>query len=261
VAGGWPGPVRRFTIRAPVSGKQTPLKALILFDIDGTLLNAGGVGRAASRVATEAVFGTAGRIDTVPFGGRTDWAILADALREEGYTRADVGERLPAYSAAIATAMQAMIGAYDVRALPGAQALVARLAAQSDVVLGLVTGNAASTAPIKLRVAGFDPTLFTVGAFGDESPDRAEITRRAWERAGQALGAPVPQECTVVVGDTPADVRAARAIGAVAVAVLTGFATESAVRASEPDVVLATLEAWESSPASPCMEARGAADR
>ena len=126
-------------------------------------------------------------------------------------------ELLPAYNQAAAQHMTRIIVDYPVEQCPGAHALVTELHRRGHPLQGLVTGNTASIAPIKLRAGGFDPDWFVVGAYGSESPDRNDLPPLAVDRAEKLTGRKIAPEQVIVIGDTPADIACARALGAVAV--------------------------------------------
>src|SRR5690606_15741179 len=128
---------------------------LILFDIDGTLLITHGAGRESTRLAMEEVFGTCGALGVHQFGGKTDWQTLVELLHEAGYADADIRRIMPEYSAVIARHLGAVIGNFPVQACPGGLELVESLRRRDDVALGIITGNVSTTAPIKLRAAGY----------------------------------------------------------------------------------------------------------
>lgn len=218
-----------------------PNPKLILFDIDGTLLHAGGIGREAKSRAMRAVFGTDAGVKTHPFKGKTDWQILLELLAEHGYTRSAIGERMDEYEAIFAHTMAELVDEYPVTPLQGALELVETLRQRDEVILGLVTGNAAKTAPIKLNAAGFNPAWFVVGAYGNESDYRPDLTRLALQRGHEYHGQTIRNQDVIVIGDTPDDVIAARAISAVAVTVFTGFAERDEIIASGPDYALNDL--------------------
>jgi phosphoglycolate phosphatase-like HAD superfamily hydrolase len=121
--------------------------------------------------------------------------------------------------------------------------LVPRLAEDPRVVLGLVTGNIETGARLKLDHFGLWDR-FRVGAFGSDDRDRDRLPPIAVERARELTGRSFVGEEVVVVGDTPADVRCARAAGAIAIAVATGPPGRHPLAASEPDFLLDSLEAW-----------------
>ena len=200
------------------------MKRVVLFDIDGTLLISRGIGREAKRRAMLECFGTTGDLDSHVFGGKTDWGILADLLAPHGHSAADIGRHMPTYEAVMARHMRAISSGYQADPCPHAMELVQALRGRDDTLLGLVTGNTSMTAAIKLEMAGYAPDTFVIGAYGNESPQRADLTRLARERAAAHLGRELNGAELIVIGDTPADIQAARAIDAVAVAVCTGYA-------------------------------------
>ncbi|MFN8448059.1 MAG: HAD hydrolase-like protein [Anaerolineae bacterium] len=218
---------------------------LILFDIDGTLVWTRGAGRAATERAMIEVFGTCGALAAHKFGGKTDWQTLLDLLHEAGVSYADVERQMPAYNAAMARHLTAVIGKYDVQPCPGAVELVESLARRSDVGIGLVTGNVSGTAPIKLRAAGVDPARFPVGAYGSEAQARDHLPALAVARAAQHYRYPFSPSEVIIVGDTPDDIACARHLGAVAVVVQTGFALPDDLVAARPDYLLHDLTEFE----------------
>jgi phosphoglycolate phosphatase len=84
--------------------------------------------------------------------------------------------------------------------------------------------------------------FFTFGGYGSDSPDRTELTRRAIERAEEILGRPLAPKQVLVVGDTPLDIEAAHAAGAIGVGVASGHYDEQHLRDAGADYVLASLE-------------------
>lgn len=215
---------------------------LILFDIDGTLLNSGGCGRAATRLALDEVFGTVGAVDTLPFAGKTDWQITLEVLEPEGISRAEVDARLDDYNAAVTHHLTALIDSFPVRACPGTHDLVAALKARGDVLLGLVTGNMTGLIPVKLRRAGFDPADFRVSACGSDGWERAMLPPLALARAEALAGVSFAPERVVIVGDTPEDVACAQSIRARTLAVATGPYSVDQLRDCAPTFVFESLE-------------------
>lgn len=214
---------------------------LILFDIDGTLLITNGASREAKALAMQEVFGTDAGIREIPFGGKTDWQILAEALAPHGYTVADLETHMAHYQTRFAHHMAEVIRQFEVTVLPGAAELVAKLRERDDVLLGILTGNTKETAPVKLQAGGFDPAWFLVGAYGSESAERNDLPALALERALAYSKLPIANEDVWIIGDTVRDVLAARAIGGKVVAVLTGFEDVDELVASQPDYLLNDL--------------------
>lgn len=214
---------------------------LLLFDIDGTLLRTNGAGRESTRRAMLDVYGMEGNLVSFHFGGRTDWQIVLELLEESPFEEGEIVARLPQYHDSIAQHLADIIAAYPVEPCPGGVETVRALLEHSNVALGLVTGNVASAAPVKLRAAGYDPNWFPVGAYGHEAQVRAALPPLAMKRAEELYGVPFSPERVVVIGDTPADVECARAAGAWAVAVNTGFEGRDALVSARPDVLLEDL--------------------
>jgi phosphoglycolate phosphatase len=225
-------------------GKMTTkinTKRLILFDIDGTLLHPGGVGRASTREAMLEVFGTAADIDSHHFAGKTDWYTLTQLLKPHGHDEESIGQKMTVYNAAIENHIERLAPSHDVRAFPGALQAVERARDDQTAILGIVTGNMPTSANVKLRAAGFDPDWFVVGAYGDESTSRNDLPAFALERAQTLSEQPITPNNVYVIGDTVMDIACARAIQAVAVAVRTGFESDEALIAAEPDFLLDDL--------------------
>jgi phosphoglycolate phosphatase-like HAD superfamily hydrolase len=126
------------------------------------------------------------------------------------------------------------------KVLPGVEETLRRLT-DAGFLLGLTTGGTEAAAHTKLERGGLNP-FFSFGGYGSDSPDRTVLTRRAIERAGEILKRPVDPERVLVVGDTPFDIEAAHAAGAVAVGVATGNHSEDDLRRAGADYVLGTLE-------------------
>jgi phosphoglycolate phosphatase len=195
---------------------------LLLFDIDGTLLQKASVEHgAALRAAAEAVHGVT--LDgTVDYAGRTDAAIVRDLLRLAGVPGEVVTERWAQVQAAAVDEYERRAPAdLSDKVAPGIPALLEELAgAPETYTLALVTGNLERIAHSKLRRAGighhFQPGQ---GGFGSDHEDRGELPRIARERASDPAW---PRERTVVIGDTPHDIACARVDRVRVAAVATG---------------------------------------
>jgi phosphoglycolate phosphatase len=215
---------------------------LLLFDVDGTLLRAAGAGRRAVKAALERVYGTGGTIDTYDLGGKTDQRIVFDVLEAAGLARETVKERLDDFFEIYARGLLDEIGdGRNVTTMPGVASLVPRLHQTPGVLLGLLTGNIEEGARIKLASTGLSP-YFGVGAFGSDHMDRRRLPSLAARRAHALIGHPFRPEDVLVIGDTPLDIDCARAFGAVAVAVATGFHTTSQLSEHAPDLLFENFD-------------------
>ena len=209
---------------------------LFLFDIDGTLVTARGAGRTAFNRALVSVFGTVGPLErTYDFRGRTDLSILHELMTAAGFDPGEIDARRPACFAAYVKELAQVIGdGRDVHVLPGVPELVRALAARDDAMVGLLTGNVEDGARIKLTPTGLWP-YFVVGAYGSDAADRRDLPAIACARAHALAGYPFPFERVTILGDTPLDVDCARACGARAVAVATGFYPYDELSGCAPD--------------------------
>lgn len=210
---------------------------LVLFDVDGTLLTASGAGKRALDRALRDVYGTAGPIEAYDFRGGTDPQIVRDLLRLAGLEDAAIAAQEAALYHRYATLLEAEVGdGRGVSVYPGIRDLVATLVARSDTIVGLLTGNIEAGARIKLRPTGLWPH-FRLGAYGSDDGDRTRLPWVAATRAEALLGRVFGGPDTVIIGDTPRDIGCARAFGARAIAVATGWHSVDDLRAHRPDHV------------------------
>jgi phosphoglycolate phosphatase len=210
---------------------------LFLFDIDGTLITARGAGRSALQQALVQTYGTAGDIDAYDFRGKTDPRIVFDLMRGAGLGDDAIEAGMSACFDAYASELDRRIGdGARVIVLPGIADVVRTLSAREDALVGLLTGNIEAGARVKLRSTGLFP-LFRVGAYGSDSMERRRLPAIACERARQVAGREFPFDRVTIIGDTPLDVDCARACGAVAVAVATGFHPHAELAACGPDLL------------------------
>jgi len=205
---------------------------VLLFDVDGTLVTTGGVGRRALEIAFERSFGSRDACRSFRLDGMTDRAIVRAGLRAIAVepTEALIDQVLVDYLRVLAEEVAAAPDAtYRVHA--GMAQTLDAARARREVAVGLGTGNIREGARIKLERVGIFHR-FAFGGFGCDAEDRTELIRRGAER-GAALLNPAGEACRVVViGDTPKDVEAARAIGAESIGVGTGsFSAEQLLAA------------------------------
>jgi phosphoglycolate phosphatase-like HAD superfamily hydrolase len=222
---------------------------VILFDIDGTLIDAGGAGHAAMAAAMSELYGAPGRPQAVACAGRTDRAIMQDFF--ELHDVVDPAAHWESFSATFLKTLPVFLGQHTGRVLPGVTELLARIAALSHVETGLLTGNLRHAARIKLQHFGLEEYFYAqrepCGGFGDVHLDRNDVARDALLSVNQQRSTPVEASSIWIIGDTPNDVRCARAIGANVLAVATGTFSRDELQRTEPDLVLDDLsqcDAW-----------------
>jgi phosphoglycolate phosphatase-like HAD superfamily hydrolase len=197
---------------------------VLLFDIDGTLISTGGVGRRALRATFERRYGAPDAL-SFPFDGMTDHAIVGQGLEKLGLHTRD--EEMAATLAAYLEVLHELASeATTFRVHEGVEAALDATAGRSNIAVGLGTGNVVDGARIKLERVGLYHR-FRFGGFGSDHVLRPELIRVGAERGAALLGVPRTQCRVVIIGDTPKDISAATAIGAESFAVATGsFSTE-----------------------------------
>jgi phosphoglycolate phosphatase len=193
---------------------------VLLFDLDGTLLHAGGAGRRAMAGAMAAVCGAPHVIDGIDLRGMTDPAIFRAALAGIGWDW-EPGLLAELEQSYLGLLTQEIRRTHGYRVLPGVRSLLIALEQAQGVALGLGTGNLEPGARIKLEHGSLS-SHFVFGGFGSDHETRSEILRVGVERGAARLGVQ-PSACrAVVIGDTPRDVSAGLEIGAEVVGVGTG---------------------------------------
>ena len=206
---------------------------LVLFDIDGTLIRTGGAGvKAFARVfATE--FGAVDGFEKLKFAGRTDVSLVREFFTVHQIPVTP--ENLERFFERYVFWLDHILKESHSEVCRGVWEFIAGLRAlPRPPLLGLLTGNIRLGAEIKLRHLGLWET-FETGAFADDHEDRAQIAAVAQRRGSRLLGEDLAGEQVLVIGDTPLDIRCARAIGARVLAVATGGATFEELEQHQPD--------------------------
>lgn len=220
-----------------------PVKpTVLLFDVDGTLVTTCGAGRRAVERAFELKHGSK-EVLAFSFGGMTDKAIVRNGLLALGLSFADDAAlecEIDATLALYLTVLAEEVARTQIRIHDGMVRAMEMAEARSNVALGLGTGNIRKGAQIKLGCVGiFD--RFSFGGFGDDSIDRPALLMAGARRGAEKLGTPIEDCRIVVIGDTPKDISAAKAIGAECIAVATGMHDVAELRACDPTAVFANL--------------------
>lgn len=205
---------------------------VIFFDIDGTLLSTGGAGQAAIERALLDEFQLKIPFEGVLTAGRTDRGITDEVLGR--YQHENTAENRDRFRIAYLERLPQSLQGAPGRLLPQVVELVHELAQHDHITLSILTGNYEAAAWIKLRHYQLDK-YFTFGGFGDNEADRDNVAKQALKAARRALDHPVSGRDTMVIGDTPADIRCARAIGAKAIAVATGAYNAEELHPHAPD--------------------------
>jgi phosphoglycolate phosphatase-like HAD superfamily hydrolase len=217
-------------------------RTLVLWDIDHTLIENGGVNREAFALAFQLLTGRPAK-EPVETDGRTELAVIRLLFNRHGLPPPEDGAR----------AQQALVDALAAKAeqlrergtvLPGAEASLRLIGGRRDVIQSVLTGNLRANAVLKLAAFGLDRHMdLDVGAYGSDDPVRTRLVAVAQARAEARYGVRFDRENTVLIGDTQRDVRAGLEGGARVVAVATGTASLEELRSAGADVTLANLTA------------------
>jgi len=214
---------------------------LVFFDIDGTLVRTGGAGVKAFAKVFQTEFGATDGFENLKFGGRTDVSLVREFFGV--HNLAATPQNFQRFFERYVFWLDHILQQSETATCPGVWEFIHRLQElRFPPVLGLLTGNIRLGAEIKLR--HFDLwKVFATGAFADDHEERDQIAAIARERGSRILGERLRDEQVLVIGDTPLDIRCARAIRAKALAVATGGTTLEELRRHAPDWTVTDLRA------------------
>ncbi|MBL7714098.1 MAG: HAD family hydrolase [Bdellovibrionales bacterium] len=232
-------------------GSSKPQR-LVLFDIDGTLLRAGPMWTESYLGAVAEVFPDF-KPEKVRFGGKTDFQICKEILRDFGIPDPVIDELAPAIIHRYLEKAGSLLSSrgQEMKLLPGVVELLKALSEHPDVSLGILTGNVRKGAQMKLSHAGLlehfsdeDAATDLLGAFGDDHWNRYELPRVAVARAFHTTGVDFSGKEVVVIGDTEHDVNCGKSIGVRSIAVGTGRdVPKELILAHKPDYFFENLSA------------------
>jgi phosphoglycolate phosphatase len=220
---------------------------MVLFDVDGTLVDTAGAGRFALQNAFIQTFGidavaSAENNRSVRFAGMTDPAIIEALATAGGVPPERLGDQYESLIAIFYNLLESEMKRLDgkARALPGVTALLEQLDSITTIRTGLVTGNMENGARIKLEPFGLN-RFFGTGGFGSDHHDRREVARIGVEKMCELYRLRVQPEQVVIIGDTEKDVDCAKANGYRSIAVQFDWVSKRRLIASQPDIYLESL--------------------
>ncbi len=208
---------------------------LILFDIDGTLLQSHTVTRYGMSIALKEVFRRYGPIDQYSMSGKTDQQIMRELMLLDGISSDEINEKLPQACHFYVNIVCESIAQFDLHPCVGIPELLRTLQEQKHITLGLLTGNLEGIVEAKLSQAGLRKNIFSLGAFGSDAEDRNVLPTIAILRAEKLLQRKIDASSVVLVGDTPRDIACARATGTRVMAVATGNYSAEELEEYHPD--------------------------
>ena len=215
---------------------------LFLFDVDQTLVNTGGAGLRALDRACRKLRGLENAMAGISPHGKTDPAIVREILRvklrSETPHNGEIAALLDAYLSFLEEEVHT---SPTYRVLPGIVSILDELSRRPHVMLGLATGNIEMGARIKLDRGRLNP-YFSFGGFGSDSEDRAELVRKAAEKAAHKNGGQILPSNIFVLGDTVLDIDAGRRAGFKTVGIATGSYSVDQLLAADATIALNDLE-------------------
>ena len=222
---------------------------VILFDIDGTLVKAGGAGARALDHAVEVMTGCKEACKSVQLQGATDKSNFENAFRAGAGrkpTKKEMAALTKKYVDRLPAEVVASVKAKKYRMVKGVEKFLAKLSVLKGVMVGLGTGNLKDGAFIKLAPSGLIKH-FAFGGFGCDSHRRSEVLEKAVERAAKIAKTAIKPGEVFVIGDTHRDVEAAKEAGYHSAAVLDGFGDEYKIMRSGPELMVrdfSDLKPW-----------------
>jgi len=218
------------------------LSNLYLFDIDGTLLNAGDLAVKAYEKALQSVIGIPLSIRDVPCAGRTDPVIIRELLEKNNQHHHITHEILNRIFTCFVTNIKEEVDkGYQVPVIAGVKESLTYLINKKNVCLGILTGNLQEGATHKLRAAGLFDYFDTIGAYGSDDEDRNQLGPIALKRATDFFQVNFKPEQVFIVGDSEYDIDCARAAGFKVIAVASGKNSRQELKAKSPDILVNEL--------------------
>lgn len=191
---------------------------LILFDIDGTLIDTGGAGSRSLNLTLKELFTIENAFQGISMAGKTDTEIMKEGLIKHGIS---MDGNINAVIEAYLRHLQKEILNDKKHLKPGVYDLLKKLKILEDVAVGLLTGNLEKGARIKLAPFGLNE-YFPAGAFGSDHLDRNKLLPIAVKRFEKLYEKKIEIDNCVVIGDTPRDVECGKIYGAKCIGVATG---------------------------------------
>ena len=212
---------------------------LLLFDIDGTLIKSGadGAHRASFSYATQKVFGIPVNLKEISTAGKIDSQILLELLEIEGINPAESKKKLDLLFEHMVQYFKENTVDLERFVLPNVLITLQKLQERKDLILGLLTGNVEEIGWMKMEKSGLRK-FFQVGVFGNEALKRTDLVAKA---LGKVKNHEISLKDTYIIGDTPLDIKCAKEVGCLAVAIPSGSYLAEELRKEKPDYLLKNI--------------------
>lgn len=214
---------------------------LVLFDVDGTLLQQGGVVQFGIGQALKQVYGTSGPIQSYRMSGKTDPQIMKELMLLHGLEEDEIDEKINICCDKYVEILENTISNFNVVACNGVHELLEALIIDNSITLGLLTGNLEGIVAHKLRQAGLPREIFKFGAFGSDDANRNNLPDIAIARGEKFLNKNIDKKAVLIIGDTPKDIECARHSGVKVLSVATGRYSFKELAIHKPDFIFDDL--------------------
>ncbi len=213
----------------------------LLFDVDGTLIRTGGAGIRSLLRSFKLIYNLENPLEGVTIAGNTDPCIFRDIMVYQTNKSPSLEEEKKFLNQYLQFLQEEISVSEGYKVLPGIVEILKQAFDMPHLLIGLGTGNLEEGAKIKLERGGLN-SYFSFGGFSSDSHHRPEILKMAVKKAEKKFGVQLSPEEVIVIGDTPRDLSAARAIGAKAICVATGGYTFEDLKACNPDHLMKDFE-------------------
>lgn len=216
---------------------------LVLFDLDGTLVHAGGAGRTALIKAVKKIYGKEPNFEHGLISGRTDtdnFALVGEMAKGKKLTKAEIKKINDTYLELLPAEVKKAKTTKNYKLVPGVKKLLEKLSKEKDIVLGLGTGNIEKGAYIKLEPSAL-ANYFTCGGFGEDGHTREDMLKAAVKRAEKKYKTKFTPDQVFVVGDTHRDILAAKNCGFHSAAITSGFGDKNLLQRAAAELEIKNL--------------------
>lgn len=216
-------------------------KILLIWDIDGTLIDSKGCGRRAMDRTFMKLYNIEDGFKTVNMAGRLDWKIVKDALEINKVSQENIFDFLNNYGSILKEELK---NDSLCKVLPGIEEIFQNTFEDKDIYHVIGTGNCEIGAKLKLSHLGLDK-YFEIGGFGDEDMERWELIGLIMDKAIDYYNVDFKKNDVYVIGDTPSDIECGKKLGINSVAVATGRHKYNELEKYNPDYIFQSLSAFE----------------
>jgi len=213
-------------------------KKLLIWDIDGTLIDCMGSGRRAMDKTFHKLFGIENGFQNIKMAGRLDWQIVNDAIKHHSIENFDIDIFFKEYEKILKDELKSnQCG----KILPGILEILENTSGKENIYHVLGTGNCQEGAKLKLSHLGID-TYFKLGGFGNNNLKRWQMIEKVIREAKEYFNVNFSPKDIYVIGDTVFDIECGKKLGVKSIAVATGSCEYEVLAKSSPDYIFKNFE-------------------